>query len=313
MRRSRLPAVERLEARDLPSAIPLAPSGSGAACEAPAQVSAHDPAALASRWDHIVKGTWYVPAANLLSYFYEPFTTKPLALADQTIFQIPEAHRGVFSGQSTLHLSSSPSGLVGADGSTSLMSGVVTPSGRIRIEFTPEGADSPAVTGLGSMQFINGSWRMTMQMATGTGTYLIHWAYMTKLGPKASPPAPLYQDTRGSLRNSEWRRLLGTKWALADSQLSANPTGAANGAITGVFRIDSFRNGYFEGIGPPSNPLSVVGSITPEGSLFLVITDASGQSVMRTGSVTRSPQGRLIMHFRSYSGTPEFGAATLLS
>src|SRR5262249_12528467 len=154
-------------------------------------------------------------------------------------------HNGVFSGATTVRLSRPTAvGWLQPEPMRFTTMGVVTPQGQIRITFTPTEGDQPPVTGLGTMQFVDGAWRMTMQMSTGTVPYVIHWAYMTKL------ESGLTQPTRpGALRSGEWRWLLGTRWALTDTELFGTQAGVS-GAQGVVFRIEGYRNGYFWGRGP---------------------------------------------------------------
>ena len=53
-----------------------------------------------------------------------------------------------------------------------------------------------------------------MQMASGDAPYVIHWAYMTRLTPAGIQPTDA-----GTLRSRQWRWLLGTRWALTDTEL----------------------------------------------------------------------------------------------
>lgn len=262
------------------------------------------------RWDRLLVGTWYVPAANLLAYRVVSYGADPVSLADQTIFQIPSAQRGVFSGTVVTYLSQPLGGGFGAGPFHYTMTGVVTPQGQIRITFTPVDPTQPTITGIGTMQFVRGEWRMAMQMATGTFPYVIHWAYMTKLPPGVTPPPPEEPPPGGSLRSGEWRWLRGTRWSLADTELSDMPTGS--GFRVGTFQIDSYRNGYFWGNGQGPTPFTVVGSVTPEGRVFLVLSMEGGPSVTRTGVLQQTGGGRWVMRFRSYEGPPQFGEAQLL-
>src|SRR5262249_36733571 len=258
------------------SASPLAlnPVGTGAGLSGIASETS-----AVQRWDRLLVGTWYVPAANLLAYLVGPAGANPVPIADQTIFQITSAHDGVFSGENSVQLSRPTAlGWLRPEPMRFTMAGVVTPEGRIRIIFKPIDSDQSSVTGVGTMQFVDGAWRMTMQMAAaGTApAYVIHWAYMTKLTAGVTPPAAVEPAPDGSLRSEKWRWLLGTRWALADTALFGTPTGTGRGQRIGVFQIESYRNGYFWGTGLGPTPFSVVGSVTPEGNVFLVLTPAGG-------------------------------------
>ena len=243
-------------------------------------------------WDNLLVGTWYVPPANRLAYLVTPAAINPLAITDQTIFHILTAHNGSFSGVNSVWLSrSSALGWSKPQPMIFMMNGLVTPEGKIRITFTPKDSGQPPVTGVGTMELVDGHWRMTMQMSTGSAAvYVIHWAYMTKIGTAA--PVGRVSD--------RWDWLLNTHWMLTDSQLGQF-----------IFQIKEYHNGYLFGKGLGSTPISVVGSVTPEGHLLLVLTPASGSSVTRTGELMKS-RDYWMMRFRSYEGTPAAGAARRL-
>ena len=293
------------------SASPLAlnPVGTGAGLSGIASETS-----AVQRWDRLLVGTWYVPAANLLAYLVGPAGTNPVPIADQTVFHITRARNGVFSGENTVQLSRPTAlGWLRPEPMQFLMTGVVTPQGRIRITFTPTGSGEPRVTGVGTMQFVDGAWRMTMQMATGVAPYVIHWANMTKLSRGETPPAAVEPTADGSLRSEEWRWLLDTRWALTDTELFGTSIGFGQAQGAGVFQIEGYRNGYFWGKGMGPTPFSVVGSVTPEGQVFLVLTAVGEKPVTRTGRLQQTADGWWVMRFRSYEDSPAFGVAWLLS
>jgi uncharacterized pyridoxamine 5'-phosphate oxidase family protein len=126
--------------------------------------------------------------SDVLAYLVGPVGIDPLAVADQTIFNITSANRGVFSGTGSVTLGRPGQG----DSTTDFnIEGVVTPAGQLRIQFTPANPQDAPVTGLGHMEWINHSWRMTMQVASSGSPMLFHWANMTKLRSGQSPPAPV--------------------------------------------------------------------------------------------------------------------------
>lgn len=248
--------------------------------------------AASQRWDDILVGTWFVPGANLLAYLFGPSARNPLPVGDQTIFRITRAHDGAFSGVNSVRLSGAPS----LDSSTPQpmyykLNGLVTKEGAIRITFTPQNSGAP-VTGVGMMEFVDGSWRMTMQLASVSSIYFTHWAYMTKTGTR--PP-------RGtSFATAKWRWLDRTRWSLTDSQI---------GQL--IFEVNDYHQGYFFGKGLGSTPVSVAGSVTPEGRLLLLIIPVNGTSITRAGEIENTGAD-WVMHFRSYEGTAAAGSARLL-
>lgn len=299
------PTVEQLESRDLacgdagfaslPGVHPPAvPRDAAIRSLLPAGAAAQG----AGRWDRVLLGTWYVPPANLLAYLYGPLGANPLAIGDETVFHITSAKNGVFSGTTVARLFR-PTGTGDPDPTQSqlTMSGVVTPRGRIRISFTSTGSDTTSITGLGNMEFVGGAWRMTMQMSTSVGVSIIHWAYMTHLGRNG-------QGWQRELRSTEWRWLFGTRWAIEDSQFFAGGPGA--------FHIDGYRNGYFWGAGASPSPFTVIGSVTPEGRLFLALISPDSTIVTRTGELEGTAGGSGLMRFRAYEGTAAVGTARRL-
>jgi hypothetical protein len=256
------------------------------------------------KWDQLLVGMWYVPGPNLLAYLVTGEGATPIPIADQTIFQIASAENGVFSGQNSVELSLiTPYGDLQPGVSNYTMSGVVTPAGQIRIQFTPTSSTGMPVTGVGNMVFEEGAWRMTMQMSTGTSGFVMHWAYMTKPTPGEMPP-PARLPTPLGLRSWQWSWLQSTRWGITDSEVFDSSGG--------VFQIDGYRSGYFWGTGTGSTSFSVDGSVTPEGNLSLVLTTAGASPVMRTGILQSGPDGRWHMVFRAYDSEAAVGAATLL-
>jgi hypothetical protein len=305
--------LELLETRDLPSGgLGLADLASPDALinwyQAEVRSLVTNIAAISSpaqRWDQVLVGTWYVPSANLLAYLVGPDGNK-VPIADETMFQITSAYDGFFSGETQVQFSlPTPSGWIQGPPMQYTLNGLVTPEGQIRLDFTPTDSDHSGTTGVGQMEFVDGSWRMTMQMASNSTPYVSHWAYMTKQTSGATPPTASGPTPVGMSPFAQWNGLLNTVWTLADTELFGSPG-------VGVFRIEGYDGGYFwgEGMGPTS--FSVFGSVTPEGNLFLALTPAGGSTVTRTGSLLLGSGGQWEMPFRSYEGSPALGAAWLL-
>lgn len=251
------------------------------------------------RWDAVLVGSWYVPTVNLLAYLVGPDVINPLAIADQTNFQITTANNGVFSGQATIQFTRAVLMAIGwqkPQPLTYTISGQVTPEGHIKITFTPAESGQPSVTGVGNMEFIDGAWRMTMQMASSTEPYVMHWAYMSK------PPSP-----RITQSFQKWQWLRGTRWSLADTALPTTSTSN----VSYVFKIQNYRNGYFWGHGQGTTPFSVLGTVTPEANVLLVITPVGSSKLSRFGTLERVGT-EWIMSVHSYFGSPETGVARLL-
>ncbi|HEX3726843.1 MAG TPA: hypothetical protein VHV08_11400, partial [Pirellulales bacterium] len=253
----------------------------------------------ANRWDWLADSVWYVPTANLLAYSMLPDLTHATAVGDQTVWYITSSSEGQIAGYAVAKLSSSSSP------STMTLTGVVTGGGQIHIEFT-SGSSQSATTGVGQMRFVNGAWTMEMQMATGSSVLVTHWAYMVEQMPGATPPGPGTQAPNSGFLSNEWNWVLGTHWAITDTNLFGGQT------KSGVFEIDGYRNGYFWGSGTSSAPFNVFGSITPEGNLLLLISLDGAPAVGRMGIVQQTSTGAR-MTFRSYDGPPSVGSAVTLS
>jgi hypothetical protein len=157
------------------------------------------------------------------------------------------------------------------------------------------------ITGLGQMRWLQGQWRAEMQMATDSSTIVTHWAYMTQITADVTPPEPTAPPIDPSLMADEWRWLEGTHWAINDSALLGSSTG-------GVFQIDSFRNGYFWGSGTGSQPFNLLGSVTPEGNLLLMVSVDGATPTTQTGQLRQTSSGGTMV-LRTYEGQPTAGTA----
>jgi hypothetical protein len=246
-----------------------------------------------SRWDWLAGTDWYVPRENLLAYSAPPDLSDPRPISDQTLWHFSQSSGGQIAGNTTVKLSSLPV-------PTQLtFTGIVTPAGQIRMEFLH--SSGTITTGIGQMRFIDGAWQAEMQMATGSSNLITHWAYMAQSTLAVTPPEPGDTTPPGSLRAENWRWLEGTNWALRDSQLFPS------GDHAGVFGIDSFDDGYYWGSGTSNEPFNVLGSVTPEGNLLLLISVNGAQPDVRTGVLADG-----VMLLRTYEGNPAVGIAWLL-
>jgi hypothetical protein len=256
-------------------------------------LSSTDLQAAVSRWDWLAGTVWYVPPENVLAYYAPSDLSDPTPIADQTIWMFNQSSNGQISGQTTVKFSIVPVPI------TTTFTGVITPAGQVRMEFGSE-----PTTGIGQMRFIDGAWRVEMQMVTGQSGLITHWAYMSQL-PSTSPqpgvPDSLPPD---SFRSDEWNWLLGTRWALSDAAL-------LGGDGLGVFEFEGYREGYYWGSGTSSEPFNVLGSITPEGNVLMLISIDGAFPASRTGIIRETSTGG-VMRLRAYEGTPDVGFAWLL-
>ena len=246
--------------------------------------------------------TWYVPPQNLLAYLCDPALRNERAVADQTVWSIASASGNRFEGTSVTQLwTSAPDGVTELGSTTNTMSGSIAADGAITIVFTPSDPDQAETTGYGQLRRVEGAWRMEMQMATGTSLLAVHWAYMTRLRDGEAvpgPPAPLPDP---GLRSVEWRWLEGTSWSAVDEELF--PGGAS-------FTLSSYRNGYFWGDGSTStgDSLRVGGSVTPEGTLYLLFSVSGQPAAARRGEMATGDEARR-MSWTLATGGAEIGTA----
>jgi hypothetical protein len=240
-----------------------------------------------TRWDWLAGTSWYVLTENLLAYSAPQNLSDPTPIADQTIWNITQSSDGVISGESVTKLSSLPFP------TTNSIVGVVTEAGQVRLHFENSG-----VTGVGQLRFVEGQWRVQMQMVTSSSEIVAHWAYMSQLLPGTTPPDPSDPSPPGSFRSDEWHWLVGTDWILSDSTLFAG------GSHRGVFGIESFHNGYFWGSGTSNQPFNVLGSITPEGNVLLAISVNGASPQTRMGMLSVD-----MMLLRTYEDQPAVGSA----
>lgn len=237
--------------------------GKGLPCVAALLLLSFGTSKADTTWDDLITDSqWYVPSANLLAYLSSTSSlANPVPVADQTLWDIGDCTDGIFTGTSntTFKLGSVESS------SSASMSGIVTPGGQVRIDFTQEGA--PTTVGIGQIRDIGGTTYIEMQMITGGGSapYLTHWAYMAEYDGEELPPL----EIDGQLRSQEWVWMANTDWTLG---------------ATGTFHVDSYHNGYFWGSGSSEDgDFTLLGSATPEGNILFsylqggILTSMTGQ------------------------------------
>lgn len=249
---------------------------------------------------------WYVAAENLLAYLTDPTLSRMTPVADQTLWSIETAADGSFQGTSQTQLwVRGPGGDVRPMSSASnAMAGTLTPDGEITITFTPDDPDQAQTTGYGSLRSVDGEWRMEMQMATGTQSLAMHWAYMTRWTCEGTPAPPDARALDPELRSDEWRWLRGTTWNATDATLF--PDGA-------TFSVAEYRNGYFWGQGTTADgsTLRMAASVTPEGMLYLLFSVADAPAAARRGTIGQDSDGWRMSWSEPSGGAPVGGATQI--
>lgn len=258
--------------------------------------------AQSDTWDNLLLNShWYVPSPYILAYMASgDDLTETAPLADQTLWTITSANYGVFSGTSEAVFKVGP---VVTPPSTTVMNGVITDSGQVRIVFT--GGSSPIV-GIGQVRVAESQTLIEMQMVTGQSgdsTHVTHWAYMASYDGDPSVLPPLEIDPVPT--SPQWSWLAETQWNITSPGLFG-PDGS------GQFTIDEYHNGYFWGSGTgDTGDFTLLGSATPEGNiLFTLLNDGIFTSL--AGQITGDSSSGL-MALRVYSYQGEFGDAAVAS
>lgn len=247
--------------------------------------------AQANPYDSLLTDSqWYVPVQNLLAYTASGTNLADVnALSDQTTWNINTCINGVISGTAVANFQSGPITI----SSTTTMSGLITDSGQLRLNFTNS---SNTTIGIGQVRQIDTTTYLEMQMITGSSTYLTHWAYM----------APVPDDPSSVPVPTEWEWLPGTTWALEVPDLfGANPA---------QFAVDSYDNGYFWGSGTSSGDnFTFIASATPEGNLLFNIL-LGGTLTSLTGAISGDAgSGQMVMNsYDSPDGFSVSGAASVV-
>ena len=218
--------------------------------------------AQSSSWDAAISNSnWYVPVPQLLAYA-SPRSgfNNPVPIGDQTLWAIGRSVNGSFSGLSTASLAIAGTTTT----SQTVMQGTVSPTGQITILFTPTTGGTPTI-GIGQMRSRGDVPEMEMQMITGSGLLITHWAYMAPYNPATfSPPAAQAIPLDISARNWDWTQ--GTPWRIVSPTIFGT-------AGTGKFIITDYKNGSFwgQGIGPNASVVksfTLLASTTPEGKVL---------------------------------------------
>jgi hypothetical protein len=255
--------------------------------------------AQSTNWDAMLENSqWYVPSENLLAYI-TPGTnlTSTLPFADQTTWDITNSVHGIFNGLTAL------TGTIGTNvitqSSNTILDGVITDSGQVRMRFTA--TNGAVTTGIGQERTINGTNTVEMQMITGSGgasgTYITHWAYMLPYTNGVVPPTTL--PTNPVLLSTNWNWMQGTTWNLQNQDLFGTNT-------SGLFSVSNYLNGYFwgSGTGPAGGSIgdfTLIGSATPEGNILFNVLDSSNDVLTSlTGMISGEGESG-VMGLRTYT------------
>lgn len=252
-------------------------------------------AAQSSRWDAVLSNSnWYVPTPYLPAYAASAsdFTRPPpVQLGDQTLWTLGTATNGVFRGLSTASMVGGPIAIE----SNTVMNGIVTDDGQVRIRFSST-SGSPVV-GIGRMTEVGGQTQVLMQMITAGSLTVTHWAFMAQYDPATfTPPDPHRLPGDITARNWDW--VGGTTWRMTAPSLFGT-------AAPGTFRLTDSTNGYVWGPGASPGGMdgtnfTQLGSITPDGTVLLGL-NVSGVLTYFTGRITGDAStGRMAL--RVYTG-----------
>lgn len=133
-------------------------------------------------WSRLAGTYWYVPPESLPAMRLD---TGELAwMEDQTVWHLTGCQEGYLWGVcATLLWPAGQEPLASGPGSQPAaftVLGSITPEGRVYLAFIPQSSlSSGAPTiGVGRMVPHGGAWSFEMQMSSGSGSTVAHWAYM---------------------------------------------------------------------------------------------------------------------------------------
>lgn len=151
----------------------------------------------AYRWDKLLTGTyWYVPTDALPAQFHAGSTV--VAVEQQTVYYIEQAHRGVFSGWMVTQFTTQSTGM-DLPISCQDMFGTIAPRGEISLTVvTPATGMVAQPWPVSYMARVNGEW-LTMVLAStivqDNSAFITHGpTYMTPI----TPLSPHWDDLPGS-------------------------------------------------------------------------------------------------------------------
>lgn len=260
--------------------------------------TSHGVMAQSTNWDNMLQNSqWYVPSENLLAYMTSGTNlTSVLPVADQTLWSITNAVNGIFEGLTSATFTLGTN--IIAQSSNTIMSGLISSNGQVRIQFTA--TNGSVTTGIGQQRSIGGTNFIEMQMITGSGgsngTYTTHWAYMA---PYSNTVLPTTLPTNQALLSTEWSWIQGTTWSIHNQDLFGTNT-------AGTFSITNYANGYYWGIGTgPTGGLidqfTLIGSATPEGNILFDVLDSSNFVMTSLTGVISGDTTNGAMTLRTYT------------
>lgn len=141
-----------------------------------------------SDWSWLEGTYWCVPPESLPALQLDTDDNALAWTVDQTVWQITGYRTGYFWGVcSTLTRKAGEETAERGPRSRPVgfaMLGSITPEGRVHLTFLPYSGPASATTGLGRAIPHRDGWSLEMQMSTGSGTRMAHWAYMVPVRPE---------------------------------------------------------------------------------------------------------------------------------
>lgn len=148
---------------------------------------------------------------------------------------------------------------------------------------------------------------MEMQMITGSGSYLAHWAYMAPYPASYTPVEPTTIPI--STASPQWAWTSGTPWRMVSPTVSGT-------LEPGRFVITAYNGGYFIGQGVDADGTSgftALGSMTPEGKVLLsTIDDRTATLESLYGSITGDPSSASML-LGPYNNPTEITVLSLIA
>ena len=143
-----------------------------------------------AQWSWVEGTYWYVTQQDLPAVETDLATQEHQFVSDQTVWHVEEASNGYFWGKAVVALTGRPAQCLG-------MVGSIAPDGKVQITFTLPLPGAPPelslrTNGIGTVQRQGREWRFNMQMTSGIGTLVTHWASMRqcKVGGECNERLP---------------------------------------------------------------------------------------------------------------------------
>ncbi len=210
----------------------------------------------------LISNPYYYVPSNLTLAYRTMVSNAPVPVGDQTLWDINSAYYTNNNGTNETIFTGTAIAYIGStNGSTSSISGTISSSGQVSMNFVANGNTN---VGVGQMASYNGATNFLMQTMDGSPiSYDTHWAYMsptntlTNLTAASSTTPPTYST---ATQWTQYLSLLGSVWSYSSASLGGS----------GTFTVSTYTNGYFSGSGVTSGSsnFTFLDSVTPNGTVL---------------------------------------------